>query len=407
MISTFFRKNLVKLMVAGVLSVSLSAAVMAQTTTSNIRGTVVSETGSIVKEATVTIRHTPSGTVSTAETNENGAFSASGLRVGGPYSIKVMGSNITPAEIDNVYLSLDQTFTLPVTVQMSAAGEVEEVIVTAGSYQAAGFSNEGLSTSLGLEALGEVASIDRDITDAAQLDPFASVNTQSNGAKELSIAGANNRFNSLTIDGVALNDRFGLNANGYPTQRSPISYDAIESLSIQTAPFDVEYNGFTGGTINAVTKSGTNEFQGSVGYYYTDDGQIGDKNKDDDFNFTFEEETLVGTFGGPIIKDKLFFFVAYDKYEETAPLEDGPAGSGALNEEADITQADVDQVSQIVSDVWGFDIGGFSKPPAEDEKILANIDWNINDNHRDNHNYNNSKNHTLAVKAATHTQFVV
>ncbi|MDH3645853.1 MAG: TonB-dependent receptor [Gammaproteobacteria bacterium] len=393
MISTSFKKNMLNLVVAGVLSVSLPVAVMAQTITSSIRGTVASETGTTVPEVTVTITHTPSGTVWTAVTNESGTFSARGLRVGGPYSIKVVGANIEPLELDNVYLSLDQTFALPVTVQLMALA-TEEVIVT-GSYQAAGFSNEGLSTSLGIEALNELASIDRDITDAAQLDPFASVNVQSGGAKELSIAGANNRFNSLTIDGVALNDRFGLNANGYPTQRSPISYDAIESLSIQTAPFDVEYNGFTGGTINAVTKSGTNEFHSSVGYYYTDDSQIGDKSEGDDFNFTFEEETLVGTLGGPIIKDKLFFFLAYDKYEEVAPLDDGPAGSGALNEEENITQADVDQVGQIVSDVWGFDIGGFSKPPAEDEKILANIDWNINDDHRAKFTYISTEGNTI------------
>jgi hypothetical protein len=279
-----------------------------------------------------------------------------------------------------VNLSLDQEFNLPVTVQ--AVGVMAEVVVTAKRLGQTGFQNEGLSTTLGLQALQEVISIDRDITDAAQLDPFASVNVQSGGAKELSIAGANNRFNSVTIDGVALNDRFGLNANGYPTQRSPISFDAIESLSIQTAPFDVEYNGFTGGTVNVVTKSGTNQFGGSIGYYSTDDSMIGDKNRDDDFDFTFEEESLVATFGGPIIQDKLFFFVAYDKYEEIAPLEDGPAGSGALNTEPNITLDDVAQVAQIVNSVWGFDIGNFSKGPAEDEKILANVDWNISENHR-------------------------
>ncbi|MCI4646353.1 MAG: TonB-dependent receptor plug domain-containing protein, partial [Hyphomonadaceae bacterium] len=240
----------------------------------------------------------------------------------------------------------------------------------------------GMSTTLGLEALNEVVTIDRDITDAAQLDPFASVNVQSGGAKELSIAGANNRFNSLTIDGVALNDRFGLNANGYPTQRSPISYDAIESLTVETAPYDTEFNGFTGGTINAVTKSGTNEFHGSAFYYYTDDSLAGDKTQDNDVDQIFEETTFGFTLGGPIIKDKLFFFASYDTFEVTAPLQTGPVGSSALNIRDDITQANVDQIGEIVSDVWGFDIGGFGKPPAEDEKILANIDWNINNSHR-------------------------
>ncbi|AEP30870.1 TonB-dependent receptor [Brumicola nitratireducens] len=373
------KNKLNRVAIAVALTVGLSTSVLAQTTTSAIRGNVSSEAGSIVSGATVTITHVPSGTVSTATTNESGVFSARGLRVGGPYSVTITGSDFTSVQIDDLFVSLDQTLSLPIEVQGNAN---REVIVVTGTRAQGGFSNDGLSTSLGLEALNEVASIDRDITDAAELDPFASVNFQSGGAKELTIAGANNRFNSLTIDGVALNDRFGLNANGYPTQRSPISFDAIESLSIQTAPFDVEYNGFTGGTINAVTKSGTNEFHGSLGYYHTSDSLIGDKNGDDDFDFAFEEDTFVGTLGGAIIKDKLFFFVAYDKYEEVAPLNNGPVGSGAVNIREDITLDDVAQVGQIVSDVWGFDIGDFNKGPAKDEKILANIDWNITDDHR-------------------------
>ncbi len=387
-----FKTKLSKVALAVAISATLATSAMAQTTTSSIRGNVATEAGTIFSGATVTIVHTPSGTVSTATTNSNGTFSARGLRVGGPYSISISGDGISPVQIDDVFLSLDQTFSLPVTVQESSA---VEVVVVTGSSAAQGFTNEGLSTSLGIEALEGVASIDRDITDAAELDPFAAINVQSGGSKELTIAGANNRFNSLTIDGVALNDRFGLNANGFPTQRSPISFDAIASLSIQTAPFDVEYNGFTGGTINAVTKSGTNEFKGSVGYYFTDDSLIGDKNGDDDFNFTFEEKTFVGTIGGPIIKDKLFFFVAYDKFEETAPLRNGPAGSNALNVEDDITLEDVAAVRQAVSDVWGFDIGGFDKGPAEDEKILANIDWNINDDHRAKFTYIRTEGNTI------------
>ena len=369
-----------RIAIAVAMSVGLSSAAMAQSTTSSIRGNVATEAGAIFSGATVTITHTPSGTVSIATTNASGVFSARGLRVGGPYSVKISGGEFAPVQYDDLYLSLDQTFSLPVTVEETNNTEV--IQITGSNSAVAGFSNDGLSMSLGLEALGEVTSIDRDITDAAQLNPFASVNVQSGGAKELTIAGANSKFNSLTIDGVALNDRFGLNANGYPTQGSPISYDAIESLSVQTAPFDVEYNGFTGGTINAVTKSGTNELHGSLGYYNTSDSLIGDKNGDNDFDFTFEEETFVATLGGSLIKDKLFFFVAYDKYEEVAPLSNGPAGSGALNEQPNITLDDVAQVGQIVSDVWGFDIGDFNKGPAENEKILANIDWNISTDHR-------------------------
>ncbi|MEM7327301.1 MAG: TonB-dependent receptor [Pseudomonadota bacterium] len=363
---------------ASIMTAAIIAPAEAQVTTSSIRGQVTNDAGAAVPGAAVTITHAPSGTTSTATTNASGVFSARGLRVGGPYTVAISGGEFTPVQVDDLYLTLDQTLSLPVTVQ--GARTMDTIVVT-GSSALAGFSNEGLSTTLGVEALGEVASIDRDLSDAALLDPFAAINYNSRN-KELSIAGANNRFNSLTIDGVALNDRFGLNANGYPTQRSPIPYDAIESLSIQTAPFDVEFNGFTGGTINAVTKSGTNEFHGSAFYTFTDDSLIGDRLAGNDLDLTFEEKTFGFTLGGPIIQDKLFFFGSYEKFEETAPLLSGPAGSGALNEFSGVTQADVDQIGSIVSGIWGFDIGGFSKAPAEEEKILANVDWNINDDHR-------------------------
>jgi outer membrane receptor for ferrienterochelin and colicin len=371
---------------------AIVAPAQAQVTTSAIRGTVATDAGGPVVGAAVTVTHVPSGTVSTTTTNASGTFSTRALRVGGPYSVAVSGADFAPVEITDIYVSLDQTY--PVALTVVEAQTLDTVVVT-GDRSMAGFSNAGLSTNLGVEALSEVATIDRDITDAAELSPFASVNVQSGGSKELSIAGANNRFNSLTIDGVPLNDRFGLNANGYPTQRSPISFDAIESLSIQTAPFDVEFNGFTGGTINAVTKSGTNEFHGSAGYYWTDDSMIGDKIGDREIDLTFEEKTYVFTLGGPIIEDKLFFFASYDKYEETAPLQTGPAGSNALNIRSDITLDDVAEVRQIVSDVWGFDIGGFDKGPAEDEKILASIDWNINNDHRAKFTYIRTEGNTI------------
>lgn len=363
---------------ASIMTAAIVAPAEAQVTTSSIRGEVMTETGSPVSGAVATITHTPSGTVSTATTSESGQFSVRGLRVGGPYEVRISGGDFTPVEVTDIYINLDQTY--PVAVTVSGARTMDTVTVM-GSRLQTGFANEGLSTSLGIEALNSVASIDRDITDAAELDPFASVNVQSGGSKELSIAGANNRFNSLTVDGIALNDRFGLNANGFPTQRSPISFDAIESLSVQAAPFDVEFNGFTGGTINAVTKSGTNDFHGSAFYFTTNDDMAGNQAGDREINRSFEEKTYGVTLGGPIIEDKLFFFAAYDKFEESAVTQTGILGSGAVNER-NVTQAEADRISTAVSDLWGFDVGGFNKSPVEDEKILANLDWNINADHR-------------------------
>ena len=365
------------------LTLGLTTAAQAQVTTSSIRGEVVTSSGAPAN-ATIVITHEPTGTVSRVSTNSSGVFTSRGLRVGGPYNVTIGGADIQGTTLEDIYLSVDQTY--PINVSVLGANEV---VATGTRVSSAGFKNEGLSTSLGLEALQELASIDRDIADAAEQNPFASINVQSGGSKELSIAGANNRFNTLTIDGVALNDRFGLNANGYPTQRSPISFDAIESLSVLTAPFDVEYNGFTGGTINAVTKSGTNELHGSAFYYTTDDSLAGNKSKDREFDLSFSEKTYGGTLGGPIIKDKLFFFVSYDKFEESATTQTGILGSNAVNE-IGVRAEDANTIRSTVQDIWGFDVGGFDKTPVSDEKILANIDWNISDNHRAKFTYLNT-----------------
>ena len=372
-----------KMFKGGVALAALAAAsavpAYAQVTTSTIRGTITTEAGAPVSGATVIVVHEPTGTTSSALTSTDGIYSARNLRVGGPYTVTISGTNIRTTEVTDIYLNIDET--LDLSLPVSEERTLDAVTVTAPAI-AAGYLDTGISTNLGLEELGRVVSIDRDIADAAQLDPFASINVQSGGGKELSIAGANNRFNSLTIDGIALNDRFGLNANGYPTQRSPIPYDAIASLQVETAPYDTQFNGFTGGTINAVTQSGTNEFHGSLSYFTTDDSMAGDRIGDRTVNRTFDEEGYAFTLGGPIIEDKLFFFVAYEHFEESAAFRRGPQGSGALNE-VDITAAEAQQISQIAQSVYGLDTGSFSGvPPVEDDKILVNLDWNITDQHR-------------------------
>ncbi|WP_409433354.1 TonB-dependent receptor domain-containing protein [Litorimonas sp. RW-G-Af-16] len=359
------------------LTAGLASQAHAQVTTSSVRGQVLLNGTTPVSGAFAEIRHIPTGTVSTATSNSNGVFSARNLRVGGPYTVTVSGEGFQTKAITDIYIGVDEIFGLDVIVGEAAMDEV----VATGTIAVQSYMDTGLSSTFNVEDLREIVSIDRDIADVAQLDPFATINRQGNGTKELSIAGANNRFNSLTIDGVALNDRFGLNANGYPTQRSPLPYDAIESISIETAPYDTEFNGFTGGTINAVTKSGENELHGSAAFYYTDDSLGGSKIRGEDRDVSFEEKSYAFTLGGPIVKDKLFFFGAYEKFEEAAALRDGPIGSGALNI-TDIEQSEIDAIRDTVSRVYGFDAGGFAVEPVTEEKYLASIDWNISNNHR-------------------------
>lgn len=354
-------------------------SVEAQVTTASVRGTVTDDEGMSVVGASVRVVHEPSGTASNVTTGNTGTFSARNLRVGGPYAIEITGDNIAPLRVEDVFLSLDDKTNLNLTA--SGTRTLETVVVSA--TRVGGNSlDSGLGFKMDLEALDDVASIDRDITDAALSDPLASVNVQSTGAKELSIAGANNRYNSLTIDGVALNDRFGLNANGYPTQRSPISFDAIESLSIESAPYDTEFNGFTGGTINVVTKSGTNELEGSAFYFQTNDGFAGSEIRDQKRDRDFFQNTFGFTVGGPIFEDRLFFFASFEYFEEDASLMNGPLGSGAINQRP-VTAAQITEITSIMKEVYNFDPLSFSGvPPVKDEKILTSLDWNINDEHR-------------------------
>jgi hypothetical protein len=193
------------------------------------------------------------------------------------------------------------------------------------------------------------------------------------------MAGQNFRFNSVTIDGVAQNDNFGLSKNASATQRTPISIDAIEAINVNIAPYDVTYGNFIGGNINIVTKSGTNEFSGSAFYSSTTDSMTGDKSKGVDVAIGDFDETIYGfTLGGPIVRDKLFFFVNYEKFETTVP-----SNTQTIDNIAGVTQADVDRVRSVMQAEYGFDPGPFAaSDDDQDEKILVKLDWHINDDHR-------------------------
>jgi molybdopterin/thiamine biosynthesis adenylyltransferase len=191
------------------------------------------------------------------------------------------------------------------TPTCDSAGILGPIVNVIASYQA-------------VEALkllsGNQAAINRDLKDIVRLDPRVYLDESFNDS--IQCAGAHPRFNSLTVDGIGLNDGFGLNSNGYPTQQMPFPFDAIQNISVELAPFDVEYGSFTACNINAVTKSGTNEFHGSAFYDYGDDSLVGDQSEGDEYNApAFEEKRYGFTLGGPILKDRLFFFGAYEKFE--------------------------------------------------------------------------------------------
>ena len=355
--------------------------VLAQETTAQLGGSVVDAEGNPVAGASVTVLHVPSGTTRTSVTNASGQFVVTGLRVGGPYSVSAGSAGYQSAAVENVYAELGRRANVSLVVAPAAV--LAEVEVTAAGTAGTAI---GVGTEFSAETIASAPSINRDLKGTLRIDPKAWVDATNSDALE--VAGVNNRYNSITVDGVRQSDDFGLNNNGYPTQRSPISLDAVEAVSLQTAPFDVQYSNFRGSTINVVTKSGTNEFDGAVYYYTYDDSLVGDKSKDRKFDFAFDEEKYGATLRGPILKDRLFFSLAYEKLDRKAPQDYGPTGSGAAIEVPGISQAEYDQIVQITRDVYDFDPGDrVSSLPEEDEKIFAKIDWNITDNQRASFSY--------------------
>lgn len=380
-----------------------SGAVLAQETTSSIRGVVSNESGQTVSEATVQLIDTRTGTSRTLTTNANGTFNARGLAVGGPYMMVVEGSGGRRDIVENVYLSLGDTQNIHVTIRPEA--QYERIAVTGSRMTDPMIGRNSPAAVFSQEDMENVPAINRDIKDVLRIDPRIYIDESFGDAIQCS--GAHPRYNSLTVDGVRMNDNFGLNANGYPTERIPFSYDAIQQVAVEFAPFDVQYGNFTACNINAVTKSGANELFGSVFYDYTNDSMRGDRLEGDRFdNGNYNEKRYGFNVGGAIIQDRLFFFTAYEKFDGVENFTRGAADSGAGSPVAGVNQAQLDRIAQIARDVYGYEVGSpIASSPVEDEKLLIKLDWYINDAHRLAYTYNYNDGGNLRESDGSATQF--
>ena len=378
------------------LAIALAAApAFAQNTTSALGGRIVGSDSQPVVGAQVTIVHAPSGTVSNATTGADGRYSARGLRVGGPYTITIVKDGVSETR-EGVYLQLAETTAVDATLGEDATTlAAVEVTGTAVMSEVFSADNMGATTSINREQLDAYASINRNLQDYARLDPRLSQTDKERG--EISLGGQNSRYNSITIDGVNTSDTFGLEANNLPTAKQPISIDTIESVQVNVSNYDVTQTGYTGANINAVTKSGTNEFHGTLTYVYRDDSFAGDRLNTTDGSYfdspAFEEETKGFTFGGPLIKDRLFFFAAYEEFSSSrnAP-EFGPLGSQFTN--VNIRQQDIDRAIAIARTNYGMDVGTPTFPEGNQltvEDALIKLDWNITDSHRFSLRYNKTE----------------
>ncbi|MDP3737562.1 MAG: TonB-dependent receptor [Hyphomonadaceae bacterium] len=386
-----------KKLASGVAFVAVSAALMpayAQVTSSGVQGTVSKSDGTPAANATVTVVDTRTGLTRNVTTTGEGNFDVRGLNVGGPYTVSVSAPGEQSAQVTDVFLNLGAS--TDVNLEFSGATGGDVIVITATQAGATPIAI-GPSSVFSLEDLQSEPAVNRDLKDIVRADPRIYLDESAGGtagSDGIQCGGQSPRFNSLTVDGIGLNDGFGLNSNGYPTERMPFPFDAVSQVSVELAPFDVQYGGFTACNINAVSKSGSNEFHGGVFFDYTDDSLRGDTIEGRSvFVPSFEEKRYGFTLGGPIIPDRLFFFGAYEKFEGSNLFFRGPVGSGQPNIITGFTQADFDSIVNIARTVYGIDdLGGMpTVNPTTDEKYLARFDWNISDRHRAAFTYNYNK----------------
>jgi hypothetical protein len=377
------RIQLTKLALA--LSIALSAApTFAQNTTSAIGGRISGADGKPASGATVSIVHTESGSVSNVTTDSEGRYVARGLRTGGPYTIIITKNGITEKR-EGVFTNLAETSSVDATL----GAPLQTVTVTGSAARSEKFARTsmGSGTSIGQTELVTQASIQRNLQDYARSDPRVSQTDKERG--EISVAGQNSRYNSMTIDGVAVNDTFGLESNGSPTARQPISIEAIQSVQVNVANYDVTQKGYTGANINAVTKSGTNTWKGAGYFVFRNDKMAGDRyNVTNDSYFApapFKETTKGAWVSGPLVKDKLFFFALSEEFSSSRTAPDfGPLGSGS-GTTVGISQSSIDSARNIAQTTYGMDIGSVAVPAGTaliSRENMLKLDWNINDDHR-------------------------
>ena len=369
--------SLKHLLLAGIAMLAGTLA-YAQVTTSSMNGRVTDEKGEPVVGAAVVATHEPSGTVYGAIVNQNGQYTINGMRAGGPYKVEVSSVGYNSLLYKDVTLQLAETYNLSATLKEST--EFLEQVVVIGTAKSK-FSNErtGAATNIDNSQIAALPTVSRSITDVTRLSPY--------GGNGMSFAGADGRTANFTVDGANFNNNFGLSEK-LPGGGSPISIDAIEEMQVVISPFDVRQTNFIGGGVNAITKSGTNTFKGTAYVYHKNENLRGDAIGGEQITGARAKDrtTTYGfTLGGPIVKNKLFFFVNYE-YVKTPTIANRWRGSEDGKEDANnyisrTKLSDLQKVSDFVKDKYGYDTGSYTNFPADEsnQKILARIDWNIND----------------------------
>lgn len=356
---------------------------MAQVTTSSIKGYVIDDENVPLLGANILAVHTPTGTKYGAISNDDGRYNLLNLRVGGPYEVTISYVGYKSETNEGIQLVLGKTYNLDIKM-ITDSQALDEVIVVSDQAGTFGSDRTGAETSVGRRELTKLPTISRSTNDFTRLEPTASGG---------SFGGRNDQFNNFSLDGAIFNNPFGLDAAqpGGQTESNPISIDAIEQIQVTTAPYDVTQSGFTGASVNAVTKSGTNEFYGTVYGFFRNEGLTGGKIKGEDvFKADLSQSQYGISIGGPIVKDKLFFFANFERDERSdlgSPFIPN-RGSGGINESR-VLASDFELVRNVlqqvsIGDGVFYDPGRFEGFNFDQESVkgILKLDWNINDNNR-------------------------
>ncbi len=397
------QKRLLFLLVA---MLTCSLTLVAQVTSSGITGKVTAGAEDVIG-ATITAKHIPSGTLYRAVTNAAGRYTIQGMRSGGPYTVEVSYVGHQTQKFTGVNLSLGQNSVIDARLTESTALLNEVVVVSQGRSNMR-TDRAGAITSVNAAEIAGVPTVSRSMNDILKLTPQGA-----NTGNGFAVGGGNYRQSFVTVDGAAFNNAFGIGSN-LPGNGSPISLDALDQITVSVTPFDVRQSGFTGGAINAVTKSGTNEFKGSAYLYNTNVHLRGNKVSDYEMIRNQSHSTTYGvTLGGPIVKNKLFFFVN-GEYENN--VDAGPAAYARASESEEWksntnahrpTVAGMDAISSFLQSQYNYNPGryqGYSlKTPAY--RILARLDWNINEDNKVNFRFSNTHTKDSSSPSSSTTPF--
>lgn len=376
---------------AALVAALVGITAFAQVTTSSLNGKVTDANGAAVPGAAIVAVHTPSGTQYYAVANAEGRYAINGMRSGGPYSVEVSCLGYQTVTFTDVTLQLAEVYNLNAWLKDDSEMLSEAVVVSTANSKFA-VEKTGAATNINKSQIEALPTVSRSISELTKLSPY--------GGNGMTFAGADGRTANFTVDGANFNNNFGLN-DGLPGGGSPISIDAIEELQVVISPYDVRQTNFIGGGVNAITKSGTNTFKGSAYIYHRNENMRGDTVDGETISGARDKDrnTIYGmTLGGPIIKNKLFFFVNYE-YAKTPTVanrwkgsEDGIGDSNAYLSRTKL--ADLERVSNFVKEKYGYDTGSWTSFPADESnrKILARIDWNINSNNHLAIRYNHTLN---------------